>query len=452
MSFGEKILEYKEDILKDLATLIEIESVSAQGTELPQKALEFILNRANEMGLETRNILDLSGHAQYGGGDKYCGVLTHLDVVPAGNGWNTDPFKLVEKDGRLYGRGVVDNKGCAIISLYCLKALKDNNVIGKNAVRTIFGTSEEVSMEDIMAYFANEPLPYMAFTPDSDYGICRCEKGILQLELISPTNNATTLTEFKSGTVTNAVPDYAYALLDCSEYDDHQLNRLADAKEGNFTFKYTIDGMMIISKGKASHASKPNEGFNAATHLIDLLTSNFAHSVLGDIISFIDCKISTETNGNSMGIKMRDSASGALTLNVGTVNIDETYARATLDVRYPATMNGSNILERIRTLAQLEGITVKTLSHKKPLNIDESNPLIPLLNSAYKDVMGEDATIYSTGGGTYARTLHNRGVAFGPTFKGDVTNIHDANESIDKENFFKHAQICLEAMYKMMNI
>ena len=452
MSFGEKILDYKEDILKDLATLIEIESVSSVGSEAPQKALDFVLSRATEMGLNTKNILDIAGHAEYGSGDKYCGVLSHLDVVPAGDGWDYEPFKLTEKDGRLFGRGVVDDKGSAIVALYCLKALKDNNVTGKNALRVIFGTTEEVGMEDMRLYFANEPLPYLGFTPDADYGICKCEKGILQIEILAENNNATTLTEFKSGNAVNAVPDSAYALLDCSEYDDHQLSRLADAKKGDFTFKYTIDGMMIISKGRASHACTPEKGFNSATHLIDLLTSNFAHSVLGNLISFIDSRISTEVNGNSLGLKMRDSASGPLTLNVGTINIDENHARATLDIRYPVTMDGSVILGRIRNLAQLEGLNVKILSHSKPLVLPENSPLLPLLNSSYKSVMGEDAPTYSTGGGTYARTLQNRGVAFGPTFDDDITNIHDANESIDKENFFKHAQICLEAMHQMLNV
>ncbi|MGN0551221.1 MAG: Sapep family Mn(2+)-dependent dipeptidase [Acutalibacteraceae bacterium] len=452
MSFGEKILEYREDILKDLAAVIEIDSVSSQSALKPQQALEYVLKRAGEMGLETKNILDMAGHAQYGNGDKYCGVLTHLDVVPAGNGWETEPFKLTQKDSRLYGRGVVDDKGSAIMALYCLKALKDNGITGKNALRVIFGTSEEVGMEDMKTYFANEPLPFMGFTPDSEYGVCRSEKGILQLEIIADTHNGTTLTEFKSGTAVNSVPDTAYALLDCTEAEDHQLSRLADAKEGNFEFKYTIDGLMVISKGTAAHACEPQKGFNAATHLIDLLAANFSHSVLGSIIAFLHSKISTELNGNSMGLKMRDSQSGALTLNVGSVNIKENYARAAIDIRYPVTMDGSQILGRVRSAAQYEGLNVKILSHLKPLNVSDDSELISVLKDSYREITGEEAKIYSTGGGTYARSMQGRGVAFGPVFEGDTANIHNANESISIENYFKHGQICLEAMYRLMNV
>ena len=65
------------------------------------------------------------------------------------------------------------------------------------------------------------------------------------------------------------------------------------------------------------------------------------------------------------------------------------------------------------------------------------------------DVAKAMEPLYTTGGGTYARQLGGRGVAFGPHFPGDPINMHNADESMDKENFFKHAQICLEAMYRL---
>ena len=65
---------------------------------------------------------------------------------------------------------------------------------------------------------------------------------------------------------------------------------------------------------------------------------------------------------------------------------------------------------------------------------------------------GEEVDIYSTGGGTYARKLGGRGVAFGPNFKGDDIRMHNADESVDYNNFFKHAQICLEAIYRLYTL
>ncbi len=448
MSFGEKILKYKEDIIADLTELIAIQSISGFQDDT-SAALEWMMKKAESFGLEYKSYDNIAGHVQLGNGGKMCAVLSHVDVVPAGNNWDSLPFELSVGDGYMYGRGIADDKGAALVNLYCLRALKEEGVIGKNTIRAIYGTCEETGMQDMEMYFKKEPIPDMAFTPDNRYGICRCEKGILQLELYADTHDGTTLTQLHSGKAVNAVPDTAYALLDCSETEDHQLLRLADAKKGTFEFYYTIDGMMVLSRGKAAHASEPEQGHNAAVALIDLLTSNFSLPSLGSICSFIESCIGLDTTGIKMGIKTRDSVSGPLSLSVGTVHIDEGYATCTVDIRYPATINGENILSVVEKAASNENLHVKVLNHTPPLNMDENSELIKLLSDSYEEIMNEKPDLYSTGGGTYARVLGGNGVAFGPVFKDEVSNIHNANECLSVEKFFKHAQICCEAMYRM---
>ena len=66
-------------------------------------------------------------------------------------------------------------------------------------------------MDDLHVYFRHEPLPDKAFTPDSDYGICNREKGILQFSLCAAENNAKIVRQFQGGTVINAVPSSAQA-------------------------------------------------------------------------------------------------------------------------------------------------------------------------------------------------------------------------------------------------
>ncbi len=449
MSFGSKILDYKDELLKDLAELISIESVYSEHPEKCVDALHWMLNKAESFGLITKNIDNKAGHAQLGEDGKLCATLTHLDVVPASSGWDTPPFELTRKDGRLFGRGIADDKGAALITLYCLRILKEQGVEGKNTIRAIFGTDEEVGMTDVATYFAKEAIPDMSFTPDSDYGICRAEKGILHLELTCRRGDAAVLTELKGGTVTNAVADTAYAVVNCNESDDHQLMRLADAKNGEFEFMYTPDGMMIKSKGKAAHACQPESGHNAILDLIDLLSANFGLSSLGNICSFLATRIRLETDGTSLGMKMRDSQSGALTVCASTIDINESTERATLDIRYPVTFGGKEIIRRVKKAADYENVEVNVLSHSKPLYLDDDRPVIGILKDAYKEIMGDEPDMYATGGGTYARKLGGNGVAFGPVFKDDPANLHTDNESISEENFMKHAQICLEAMHRM---
>ena len=454
MSFGKNILKYRDDIIKDISKLVEIKSyvdnIQDSGIDESKRALNWILSRADEMGFVTVNVDNIAGHAEYGSGSDYAAVLTHVDVVPPGQGWDTDPFVLTEKAGKLYARGIADDKGAAIITLYCLKALKDNNVKGVRQLRAIFGAMEETGQDDMKKYFSNNPLPKMAFTPDSEYGICNREKGILHIELSQESHDGKTLTDFHAGSAINAVPDKAWVLLDCTENDDHRLQRLADAKQGDYDFRYTIDGMMIVSTGKAAHAANPELGFNAATHLIRLLAANFGHKALGGLCAFLDATVGLEIHGASMGVKMKDEQSGELTLNVGKIDISSEEAKAYLDVRYPVTRNGQAIFEIIRKRAEKEGIKAKVISHQKPLFIKENMPLISILKDSYKEIMGKDANLYFTGGGTYARSLNNRGVAFGPVFEGEEPRLHDSNENMDVEKLMLHAQICLEAMYRMI--
>ena len=57
---------------------------------------------------------------------KQLDILAHLDVVPAGEGWQvTEAFEPVVKDGNLYGRGTADDKGPAVAALYAMRAVKE---------------------------------------------------------------------------------------------------------------------------------------------------------------------------------------------------------------------------------------------------------------------------------------------------------------------------------------
>ncbi len=449
MMFGDKILKYKDELLADLNTLIGFESVANEKPEECQNAINFMLKRANDFGLTGEQVTDESMHIQLGSKGKLCGILSHLDVVPAGNNWSVLPYSLTEKDGRLYGRGIADDKGAALVTLYCLRALKEDGIDGVNALRAIYGTSEECGMEDIDGYFEKMPVPDLSFTPDSDYGICYAEKGILQIEVSTKGNLATVLSQLHSGKAINAVPDIAYALLDSSNYDEQNLLELSKKTEGNFEFNSTIDGLMVISRGKAAHACEPHKGFNAAAALVELLAKAYTSTEIGAICDFIDIALGNETDGCSLGLKTHCSISGDLTVNLGYIHIEGNEARAAFDIRYPVSITGGSVYRQFRYAAKHNKLDVKVLNHEKPLYIEKDSELVKLLSGAYKAVTGEEPELYTTGGGTYARKLGGKGLAFGPAFKDDEVNMHNADESIDKEKFFTHAQICLEAMYRM---
>lgn len=457
MHFGSRIYQYQKNLIQDLGKLVAIPSVCTTAQEgYPYgkdsaAALHFMLDLADKMGFQTCNVDNYAGHAEFGIGEKMSAVLAHVDVVPAGIGWDSDPFTLTQKGDLLFGRGVLDDKGAAMMALYCLKALKDAGIQPKRRMRVIFGAGEEVGMDDLRMYFRRESLPEQAFTPDAEYGICNREKGIFQFSLYANENNATIVRSFEAGTVINAVPNGAQADIRCTTTEIEQLENACKHTEGHFTMIKQQDGVLIQSVGKAAHAMQPEMGFNAATHLIALLFQVFTAEQLGNVLTFIHEQIHTQLDGKTLGIKQEDTPSGALTCNVGRVHVFQKKAEVSIDIRYPVTADGNLIMEQIKSVANKYGLLMELHHLNLPLYMNEDVPFISLLKEAYKTVTGQEAELYATGGGTYARGVEGRCVAFGPLFPDEPNrNMHNANEHIDLKRFMKHGEICLQAMYKMI--
>lgn len=73
-------------------------------------------------------------------------VMAHLDVVPVGNLklWNTDPWCVVEKDGKIYGRGVEDNQQGLVSGVFAGLSFVKKNVKPAHTVKLLFMADEEV--------------------------------------------------------------------------------------------------------------------------------------------------------------------------------------------------------------------------------------------------------------------------------------------------------------------
>ena len=157
-----------------------------------------------------------------------------------------------------------------------------------------------------------------------------------------------------------------------------------------------------------------------------------------------------DTSGKGFGIAQSDEPSGNLTLNTGMAHM-ETEGTITFDVRYPVTTDGEALIETLRLFCEEHGMTFSLGDHMVPLYAKEDSELVSVLKDAYRAATGEEALLYATGGGSYARCIPGRCVAFGPLFPGEPErNIHQADEHVDKALFLKHAEICLEAMYRMI--
>lgn len=99
------------------------------------------------------------------------GLVSHLDVVPAGDGWTLDPYAPFERDGFVVGRGSSDNKGPAVGDLYLLRLFRDLDIPLRHRLRVIYGGSEESGMADLSYYAEHGPVPGFSLVTDGPFPV-----------------------------------------------------------------------------------------------------------------------------------------------------------------------------------------------------------------------------------------------------------------------------------------
>ena len=211
--FAEYFDKHMDEILRDLDEIISIESVGDINApvkpfgEGSRKALDWGKAYLEKLGMTTK---DFDGYAVHGDfypeGECKLSVLSHLDTVPAGEGWSYPPFKLTKADGKLFGRGTIDDKGPSVAVLWAVKAIKELNIPIKKNFRVIFGGNEEGGCEDMEYYESKQPFPEMVFTPDGSFPVLNCEKGMVHLTFSAEFSDDK-IAEINGGSVINAIPD-----------------------------------------------------------------------------------------------------------------------------------------------------------------------------------------------------------------------------------------------------
>ncbi len=154
--------------LEELKSLLRIPSIST----LPEhkgdvrRAAEFLADDLRRIGMEHVEVIETEGHPLvyadwlHAGGKPTCLAYGHYDVQPADplDEWKTPPFEPSERDGNIYARGAVDDKGQMYMHLKALEALLKTSG-GKLPlnVRVIIEGEEEVGGEQIAKFVKEHP-------------------------------------------------------------------------------------------------------------------------------------------------------------------------------------------------------------------------------------------------------------------------------------------------------
>lgn len=430
IDFKQVIEENKEQFYQDLDQLMQIESVKGTPTKNapfgkgPKAALEAVIGLAQKYGFKTAIVNDAVGYAQWGEDGDYIGVVGHLDVVPAGDGWSFPPFKLSKQDQRFYGRGILDNKGPILSCLFGLKLLKELNLPTKKTIRIVFGTDEESGSGDIPLYLSEEKAPQFGFTPDCKYPVVYGERGIVNYEILTPFSEE--------------------ELMDLGEFiGDQARDHVPDE------LSVTIDGKKISAIGKRAPSNAPELGENAITLLAEkILQEQVTSGKLAEYFSWIVESLANQHYGEGLGINFSDADSGKLMITPYELIKKDNQLSLSVAIRYPVSITEAEVTTELeKHLPPESRLTV--IRRIKSSHFPKEDLNVQALSAIYEEVTGLDGTPVTTTGATYARFVPNI-VAFGPSFPGQKGIAHNQDEYMDEEDLLLNMEIYMQAMLKLI--
>ncbi len=444
MNWLEVAKNYREEFIELTTKLLQIptvlEAYDPSNLEEPfgkeiREALDMMLDYGKKDGFLVKNIDNYAGHIEYGTGEEVLGILGHLDVVPAGGKWDNPPFSAIQKDGKIYARGAMDDKGPTVAAYLALKMIKDKGIKLNKKVRIILGCDEETGMRGVLRYLEKEKMPDIGFAPDAEFPLIYGEKGIYMYDFTAKEKDAI-IESISAGERYNVVPDECTAIL--KKNLSKEFKKFLE--ENNYQGK--IEGNKYTIYGKNAHAAMPDLGVNAIHLMVDFL-KDYSQA---NFIQFMDKYLSFDNKGNKLGLSCYDKEMKGLTNNLAIINYDGEDLKIGLNIRYPRNYDFKAGEVKMTEAGAAYGVKYKYINHSKPHYVSPEDKLIKSLLSAYQKYSNDTETkIFTIGGGTYARKM-NKAVAFGALFPGDEELAHQPNEYLDIDKMIIATAIYAESI------
>ncbi len=370
----------------------------------------------------------------FGQGDSYIGIFCHCDVVPAGNGWQWEPFQLTQENGKFYGRGVVDDKGPAICAYLAMKALKDQGLVPARKIRLFIGGNEEAGFRCIRDYVKNHSQPLYGLVPDAKFPVLHGERGGGRVRF---TREVPSPMEACAGDAVNIIPE---ALSVSGGY--LQAWQKTKLEEAGIRVQTRDDGYDLFGLG--GHASKPHQADALIENWLGILAEDWTREVLQAI-----------RYEETWGIRLpKEGKCGSLQITPTVLRVEGQRLQLSCDIRYPETVS-VEMLEEVfaeyRKKNRLQ-VSAEFTEIKKARYVDPDHFMVRELMELYREAGGDPADpCRLTSAGTYMSELENT-VIFGmESAHGGSGNIHGANEFITESQVDFGMEIYRKALLKMLS-
>jgi acetylornithine deacetylase/succinyl-diaminopimelate desuccinylase-like protein len=430
--------EHSFDFLEQLKNLLRIPSISTlpEHKEDCRKAAESLAERMMRMGMEHVRLIETSGHPLvyadwlHAAGKPTALIYGHYDVQPADplEEWVSPPFEPQERNGNIYARGAVDDKGQVCAQLSALESLlKTSGKLPIN-VRVLLEGEEEVGGEGIAGYVASKPADLKAdFALVSDTELfapglptlCVGLRGMIYTEI----DVRGAKTDLHSGQYGGAAPNPFVALAQI-------IAKLKD-ENGRILIRHFYDDVQAPGEEElATWRSLPfdEEEYRKTEVGSRELTGEPGYSVLERTWA----RPTLDVHGMPGGF------TGA-----GAKTVIPARAQAKVSMRLVPNMTPAKAFAQFKSYVEEVAppgvdVQVRLIHSGDPCVVPVDNPYIQAATRALGDVWGKETVFIRTGGsipivGDFARHLGLPSVMMGFGLPDD--NLHAPNEKFNLGNF-----------------
>jgi succinyl-diaminopimelate desuccinylase len=389
--------QYLNDVLKSFIEILEIPAVNPSGGGLGEaKRAEKILDVLAKYGLDKVEKIDVPDSRIEGGvrpnilalingedRSRTLWLVAHIDTVPGGDVklWETDPFRPVIKNGRIYGRGAEDNGQAIASMLLTVKIIGELKLTPKKNLGLVFAADEEAG---------------------STYGLkYLVEKGFFKEE------------------------DEAVVL----DYGAPDGSEIEVAEKHILWLRFTIHGIQ-------AHAAFPHEGVNA--HRIGVRLASTLDQILHEIFNKID-PIFTPPTSTFEPTKREQNID-----NINTVpGRDVFYFDSRIIPSYSLGEVLNVIDKTCRSFESIYGVKIdveEVMRWESPPPTSTESSIVNNLSKALKLARNIDAKIIGIGGGTCAAFLRAKNI---PAIVWSTLDrmAHKPNEYCRIENIRKDSEV-----------